>query len=258
MMAKSLMKSRMIYSKVYISKIFLSLFLFFSSVLISQSNIELNGYLQNMQSVWAPKLSEEIVLSNSMTNRINLVWYPTQDLVFRFGLRNIFDYGQFVSMIPYYSKIAARDGGYIDLTEEISSGNSFILYSNIDRLNLIFTYDKLEMQIGRQRINWGINSVWTPNDIFNSSSFINFDYVEKLDVLQATVENDYQKYFTLAQKEHTNIPNVRGMTGMDAISLLENLGLKVKVSGNGRVKSQSLNEGEKIEKGKQILLELSS
>ena len=67
-----------------------------------------------------------------------------------------------------------------DLTERrFTSGKSYIFYSNIDRLNLTFTYDNLEMQIGRQRINWGINSVWTPNDIFNSASFINFDYVEK-------------------------------------------------------------------------------
>lgn len=86
----------------------------------------------------------------------------------------------------------------------------------------------------------------------------NFDYVENLNVLQATVEKDYQNYYTLAQKEHKNIPNVKGMSGMDAVSLLENLGLKVKVSGNGSVKFQSIKEGEKIEKGKQILLELSS
>jgi cell division protein FtsI (penicillin-binding protein 3) len=48
------------------------------------------------------------------------------------------------------------------------------------------------------------------------------------------------------------------MTGMDAVSLLENIGLKVRIIGNGNVKSQSLPEGEKLEKGKQILLELSS
>ena len=71
------------------------------------------------------------------------------------------------------------DNGYLDLTEKISSGNSYLLYTNIDRLNLSYTFNKLEIQIGRQRVNWGISSVWTPNDIFNSSSFINFDYAEK-------------------------------------------------------------------------------
>jgi len=49
---------------------------------------------------------------------------------------------------------------------------------------------------------------------------------------------------------------VRGMAGMDAVSLLENLGLKVKVVGNGTVKYQSLEPGEIIGKGNQIVLNL--
>jgi len=173
------MISKMKFNSGHISQKFLLVFFLVSSVLFSQSNIELNGYLQNMQTAWAPKGNQELILSNSITNRINLAWYPHQNLTFRFGLRNIFDYGQFVTMVPFYSKIATQDAGFIDLTKEITSGKSNLLYSNIDRLNFTFTYDELEIQIGRQRINWGINSVWTPNDIFNSSSFINFDYLEK-------------------------------------------------------------------------------
>jgi len=72
-----------------------------------------------------------------------------------------------------------KDNGYIDLTWVNSSSSSYVFYSNIDRLNLFYTKDNLEIQVGRQRINLGINMVWTPNDIFNSSSFLNFDYVEK-------------------------------------------------------------------------------
>ncbi len=84
------------------------------------------------------------------------------------------------------------------------------------------------------------------------------DVIENLEVLQASIENDFQEYYELAQKNYAAIPNVKGMSGMDAVSLLENLGLKVKVSGNGKVKAQSLPEGEKLIKGKQIVLELSS
>ena len=43
---------------------------------------------------------------------------------------------------------------------------------------------------------------------------------------------------------------------MDAISLLENLGLKVNFTGAGKVKSQSLKPGEKITKNKTINLQL--
>jgi cell division protein FtsI (penicillin-binding protein 3) len=44
---------------------------------------------------------------------------------------------------------------------------------------------------------------------------------------------------------------------MDAVSLLENIGLKVKISGVGKVKYQSLEKGEKFIKGNTIILKLS-
>ena len=44
---------------------------------------------------------------------------------------------------------------------------------------------------------------------------------------------------------------------MDAIALLENLGLKVKVNGVGKVKKQSLQAGGNISKNTTIVLELS-
>ena len=53
------------------------------------------------------------------------------------------------------------------------------------------------------------------------------------------------------------VPNVKGMPAMDAISLLENFGLKVKVQGVGKVKKQSIKKGTPIRKGTTIILNLS-
>ncbi len=53
------------------------------------------------------------------------------------------------------------------------------------------------------------------------------------------------------------VPNVVGMGLKDAIYLLENAGLKVKVSGSGTIRKQSLNPGDKYIKGTEITLELS-
>lgn len=69
-----------------------------------------------------------------------------------------------------------------------------------------------------------------------------------------SIENDYNSYFTFSNKESDSIPNVKGMAGMDAISLLENLGLKVSYMGNGKVAEQSLVAGGKIIKGSTIIL----
>jgi cell division protein FtsI (penicillin-binding protein 3) len=68
-------------------------------------------------------------------------------------------------------------------------------------------------------------------------------------------EVSYQNYYN--QEAPKYIPNLKGMSGMDAIALLENLKLKVKVIGVGKVKSQSIQPGQAIIKNATILLELS-
>ena len=60
----------------------------------------------------------------------------------------------------------------------------------------------------------------------------------------------------IKDKEFNSIPNVKGMAGMDAISLLENLGLKVSFVGSGKVVGQSLKSGEALNKGTRIALKL--
>ena len=44
---------------------------------------------------------------------------------------------------------------------------------------------------------------------------------------------------------------------MDAVAMLENFGLKVKVVGMGRVKQQSIQPGQVFRKNQTITLELS-
>ena len=53
------------------------------------------------------------------------------------------------------------------------------------------------------------------------------------------------------------IPNVMGMQAMDALMLLERLGLKVQLKGKGKVVRQSIKQGSKVKSNQQILLELS-
>ncbi len=57
--------------------------------------------------------------------------------------------------------------------------------------------------------------------------------------------------------EYERVPDVRGMTLRDAIYVLENLGLEVRIEGRGRVSTQSMTPGGRISKGSTIKLELS-
>ncbi len=70
----------------------------------------------------------------------------------------------------------------------------------------------------------------------------------------ASVQNNFNSYYTKSNKEFNSIPNVKGMATMDAIPLLENIGLKVSLKGEGKVKEQSISAGEKLIKGVTIVL----
>ncbi|WP_100610060.1 penicillin-binding protein [Confluentibacter lentus] len=83
------------------------------------------------------------------------------------------------------------------------------------------------------------------------------DEVKSLVVKNASAEKEFESYYAAAQTYKTVMPNVVGLPAMDAISLLENMGLKVKLNGSGIVKKQSLTSGQKVNKNQTVVLEVS-
>jgi len=81
--------------------------------------------------------------------------------------------------------------------------------------------------------------------------------IKNLDKKNGNQENNYGEYYLKVQASKNSIPNLKGMPGMDAVALLGNLGLKVKIKGIGKVKNQSVPAGEPIIKNSTIILELS-
>ena len=81
--------------------------------------------------------------------------------------------------------------------------------------------------------------------------------VADLEPEYALLETSYENYYEHAQKIYQTVPNLKGMCGMDAIALLENLGIEVEIVGNGKVKRQSVAQGTSLTKVKRIVLELS-
>jgi cell division protein FtsI (penicillin-binding protein 3) len=55
----------------------------------------------------------------------------------------------------------------------------------------------------------------------------------------------------------TTVPNVVGMGAKDAVFLVESLGLKARVTGVGKVRSQSIPAGNTLHRGQTIMLKLN-
>jgi cell division protein FtsI (penicillin-binding protein 3) len=72
-----------------------------------------------------------------------------------------------------------------------------------------------------------------------------------------TFLQDSTIYLTDNRVSINTVPSVKGMSLKDALFILENKGLVVKVSGRGKVVKQSPPEGTYYRKGNEILIELS-
>ncbi|MFI1770480.1 penicillin-binding protein [Thalassobellus citreus] len=85
------------------------------------------------------------------------------------------------------------------------------------------------------------------------------DEVESLDVKMGLIDNKYDQFYETVKTYKTIMPNVVGMPAMDALALLENMEVKVKVklSGNGVVKEQSVSKSQKLKNNQTIVLKAS-
>ena len=85
------------------------------------------------------------------------------------------------------------------------------------------------------------------------------DEIESLDVKNASAEKQYEEFYNTAQTYKTIMPSVVGLPAMDALALLENMpiSVKVKMIGSGTIKKQSINKGIKLKKGQTITIEAS-
>lgn len=69
--------------------------------------------------------------------------------------------------------------------------------------------------------------------------------------------DNYQPVVKANSVKKKVMPNVRGMGLKDALYLLENMGVKVTVTGKGKIAAQSVPPGTELGKGVTVLLELS-
>jgi hypothetical protein len=151
----------------------------FSQDTTKTRNWTLNGYVKDMGTVLFSKVDEQWYLENLVHNRLNFKWDISKSFSTGSGMRNRFSFGNLILEFPDYYTSFGDDPGIVDLSWNIASGGSYVLNSSIDRLWIDYNRNKIQVTVGRQRINWGLNFVWNPNDLFNTYSYLDFDYEEK-------------------------------------------------------------------------------
>lgn len=159
------------------------LFLAIKANTAQATDLSIGGYTQanpvHIRAELPPPLGESIFWEYRLQNRLNLRWNATSHLDFHWQMRNRFFAGDLVQEFPFYANQIDTDEGIVNLSWMVTEQDDWFVHHIPDRLYTEWDRGNWNIRIGRQRINWGINTITNPNDLFNIYSFYDFDYPER-------------------------------------------------------------------------------
>lgn len=145
----------------------------------SLQRITWKGFVKDMAGAYAFGSFDATAFSQLIHNRISLSADITPRLRGRVELRNRVFSGSLLQKTPGFADAMDPHLGLIDLSHRWADRQHLLVLSEFDRAQLTYARDDWDVTLGRQRINWGMNNVWNPNDIFNAYNFLDFDYEER-------------------------------------------------------------------------------
>jgi len=166
----------------------ISLLLFLVSFNLANAQIDsakhgkkftVNGYVKYLEEVSFAGNATQLETVDLLHNRLNFRYQPDSNFNFRLEVRNRIYYGALVQNYPNFAALETTNYETFDLSKNWVNQNAVLVNSTIDRASAEYLNGKWDVILGRQRINWGINTVWTPNDIFNTFNYFDFDYEER-------------------------------------------------------------------------------
>lgn len=172
------------------SKSFIKIVWVLTAVLVSngvlgqslKERFSYRGYLKDMRIVSMAKDTmgaTQTLQQNLIHHRLNTRFQLDTSWEMGVELRNRAFYGEFLKYAPGYGDLLEQDAGLIDMSWSWINKPNFVAHTTIDRLWLNYSTTKWDVRLGRQRINWGQNVVWNPNDLFNVLNYADFDYEER-------------------------------------------------------------------------------
>ena len=178
-------------------------------------NWAIDGYVKQLQTIYLTDL-DNVILDNLIHHRLNFQWYINDNFNFKADMRNRIFYGNQVQLVNqlqpmrFADQINDANNDVLDLSAIVLDRDAIVMHTMIDRLYLDYAKNNWEVRLGRQRINWGINLAWNPNDIFNTYSFFDFDYEERpgSDALKIQYNTGYASNVQLAIKAFTEVEDI--------------------------------------------------
>lgn len=166
----------------------LFLFIGFSLQAQNESTFEWSGYLKYLGSY--SSLNKQYIVptlrpgidfyrfDQQLHNRFDLRYYRSS-WTLGLGMRNRLFQGASPEQGSSFYQSLDQDAGLMDLSFLYWKSESVLLHTIFDRLWLQYESERWTVRLGRQRINWGMTSLFNPNDLLNQYNFLDFDYEER-------------------------------------------------------------------------------
>jgi len=136
------------------------------------------GYLKELPLVTLDENFSNPTVINILHNRLNMRLDVLKNLHIALEGRNRLLYDENFRMNPSYKDLVDDDRGLVDMSWVWLADGAWLGHTMVDRFYADWQHGQWQVRAGRQRINWGINMVSNPNDLFNVYSFFDFDYEE--------------------------------------------------------------------------------
>ncbi len=142
----------------------------------AEKSWDLDGYVKYMATYSIPE-NQANTFDHLIHNRINFEYRFSPGWRINVGVRNRALWGDALD-IEQYPRLVGLDSGYFDMSKNWREDDA-IMNTQIDRFYISWQQNSWNGQLGRFRVNWSMNTVWNPNDIYNAYSIYDFDYEER-------------------------------------------------------------------------------
>ncbi len=145
---------------------------------VQAQRLSYHGYVKDLRAIDFTNL-DSITTQSLIHNRINARYKITDSIGIKVEVRNRLFYGNLPEALQTFEQKLAQQNDFFTMSWSPLARKNLLFNIMVDRVYLEWQKKGFEIRLGRQRINWGVNLFWNPNDIFNIYSIYDFDYQER-------------------------------------------------------------------------------
>jgi hypothetical protein len=145
----------------------------------SLRKMEWSGYQKLLNILQSDPVTKDHHNINFLHNRIQWEFYPHAAWKIKLHARTRFFFGESLLINTGLQNSLKDASPLLNLSFNWLNENALLANTQLDRASLEWGNDKVQISLGRQRVNWGIHNIWNPNDLFNAYNLLDFDYEER-------------------------------------------------------------------------------